>query len=182
MWAAIISQIRAASCSHSSVVRIRAIRVIRGKKTIAVRGKRKQSFVSLVNAGGMEGCQEGGLTQAPKGRYNPARGSAPGDWSSTISAPAGHYNHRTLLLCPAGAAVSTATMYQGRCPWLGCLTPSGYRLNFSPDSNNKKIATTVMCRSCYSYAYKSNTNPCGREPSSFRSTCRGFSWQSRAGS
>ena len=28
-----------------------------------------------------------------------------------------------------------ATVYQGRCPWLGCVTPSGYARAILPDSN-----------------------------------------------
>ena len=60
-----------------------------GKNFIAVRGKRMQSFVSFVNAGGMEGCQEEGLTLAPKGRNIPARGNAPGRKFKNQARPSG---------------------------------------------------------------------------------------------
>ena len=43
-------------------------------------------------------------------------------------------------------AVSVANVYQGRCPWLGCVTPSGYRLNFLADTNKTQPIICVLTR------------------------------------
>ena len=87
----------------------------------------------------------------PEGLNIPARGIAPGSWRSTLSAPSGHNSKCPYMFCPAGAAVTAArpigtlararTVYQMRCPWLGCLTPLGYPVPFSRTSINKKNAT-----------------------------------------
>ena len=62
----------------------------------------------------------------PEGLNIPARGSAPGGWRSTLSAPSGYNNHIPSLLCPAGTCTVVALTTRGDAPGWGVSPLRGF--------------------------------------------------------
>ena len=59
----------------------------------------------------------GGFYASPEGALQPSQGQRPWYMVAVLTAaPAGHNNHRTLLLCPAGACTVVALATRGAAP------------------------------------------------------------------
>ena len=62
----------------------------------------------------------------------------------TYGRPIGAQHPQALAVMPRCGVHGCRTCDQGRCPWLGCVTPSGYRLNFLADTNNNELANLTF--------------------------------------
>ena len=76
-----------------------------------------------------------GAYASPEGALQPSQGQRP--WSQ-VRPPCTPQRGITARFCGCCAPLGRrwyCSNHQGRCPWLGCVTPSGYRLNFLADTN-----------------------------------------------
>ena len=62
----------------------------------------------------------------------------------TYGRPIGAQHPQALAVMPRCGVHGCRTCDQGQRPWLGCVTPSGYRLNFLADTNNNELANLTF--------------------------------------